>query len=419
MDSNKSLSLGKSMLWNSTGSLIYLGCNWLTTVLVVLIYPTLDASGYLASAMAVGNVVTALVLFKVRAFQVSDVKNEFSNSDYIATRVICSIAGIIFGLLYALATVSEGSFTSALAYTVFKVIESFVDVFHGIDQRHNRLDIAGISQIIRGALCLLCFVSISYLTLNLTLALTGMALVTLLVVSFYDIPATRKLDKVSLEFNPAAVRKLFSACFAGFASSILTTMTVSLSRQLFGLEFGDCQLGIYAAIATPTVIVQAAASYIYAPMLGSIAVSYHRQDFKKLKLILIGVLLCLCAITLLAAIMFLIFADPLFTLIYGPEIASYAFLIQPIVLSTGLTAIELFVLDILIVFRKKLAAIFTCFLSFALALILIMPLSTIFGMNGISFTICIAYMCGLIASIPPLQCALHAPRQDEDNDRNS
>ena len=81
MSNNDGLSIGKNMAWNSFGSLVYLGCNWLTTVLVVIIYPTYEASGCLASAMAVGNVVATIVLFKVRAFQVSDIEKQFRTSD--------------------------------------------------------------------------------------------------------------------------------------------------------------------------------------------------------------------------------------------------------------------------------------------------------------------------------------------------
>ena len=53
------------VLWNSVGSLVYLGCTWLTTVLVVLLSDDYQASGSLAIAMAVGNVFSTIALFRV------------------------------------------------------------------------------------------------------------------------------------------------------------------------------------------------------------------------------------------------------------------------------------------------------------------------------------------------------------------
>ena len=399
MSNNDGLSIGKNMAWNSFGSLVYLGCNWLTTVLVVIIYPTYEASGCLASAMAVGNVVATIVLFKVRAFQVSDIEKQFRTSDYVFLRIVCSIAGVAFGFFYALISVSSSAFAAALTYSLFKVLDSFVDVFHGVDQCHNRLDIAGISQAIRGVLVLVCFTSISLFTQDLILAIAGMAFSTLAVVVLFDLPATKKLEAIRLEADPKAVAYLVLACGPGFVSSIFATMVVSLSRQLFGLSFGDDQLGIYAAIATPAVIVQAMASYIYAPLLGPIATAFFQRNFKKVKLIITKFFSALAAITLTVSALFLLIADPLFNLLFGKEIAEYSYLIQPVLLSTSLTAAELFMLDMLIVFRRSAAAIFTCVLSFAIAVIAIYPLSNAFGMNGISFTICLAYICGIGASL--------------------
>ena len=405
MSNDKGLSIRKNMAWNSLGSLVYLGCNWLTTVLVVTIYPTYDAAGYLAAAMAVGNVVAAIVLFKVRAFQVSDIKKQFDSSDYIILRMICAFIGIAFGLLYSLFSVSDGAFGAAIAYSVFKAIESFIDVLHGIDQCHNRLDISGISQITRGILVLAAFSSTSLLTNDLLLAINAMTLVTFLVLVVYDIPSTRKLEDNHLSLNINALPRLAAACMPGFISSVFATLVVSLSRQLYGLEFGDGQLGIYAAIATPAVIVQAMASYLYAPLLGPIAIAFLNNDYSKVKRGLVKFFIALTTLTALTALAFLFLAEPLFHIAFGPDIAKYSYLIQPVLLSTSLTAAEFFIIDILIVFRKKLAAILTCIPAVLAAPMLIAPLSYVFGMNGISYTICLCYFLSILMSIPVLHYA--------------
>lgn len=402
MNTPDGLSMGKNMLWNSIGSLVYLGCNWLTTVLVVVLYPTYEASGCLASAMAVGNVVATIVLFKVRPFQVSDIKKDFSSSDYIALRIACSVAGIAFGFLYSLATVSHGAFEAAICYSLFKVVDSFVDVFYGIDQCHDRLDLAGISQMIRGVLALASFAGVSIYCNDLVMAIIAMALTTLLVVIFFDIPASHRLEAFHLKIDVHAVFRLIISCFPGFISSIIATLVVSLSRQLFGVEYGNEQLGIYAAIATPAVIVQAMAGYLYAPILGPISISYLNHKYGAVRRTIVGFFAALSIATALISVAFILVAAPLFNLVFGPTIAGYSYLTGPILLSTGLTAAELFLIDLLIAFRKKRLALLTCLPALAESLLLISPLSEVFGMNGISITICIAYASSIAITLPIL-----------------
>lgn len=388
------------------GSSIYLGCNWLTTIFVVLLYPTYEASGCLAAAMAVGNVVASIVLFKVRAFQVSDIRNDFQSSDYISLRIICAFSGIAFGIAYSLLTVSRSALEASIAYSILKMLDSTVDVFHGIDQRHDRLDIAGVSQSLRGALQLACFIFVSITTGNLTLAILAMAISSLIVMALFDLPTTNKLEKISIKFEPKKLTTLAISCLPGFAALTLSTLVVSLSRQLFGLEYGDEALGIYAAVATPAVIIQAMASYVYAPLLGPIAISYSQKRTKEILRILLKFCIALSLITVASLLVSAVAAEPLFNLVYGPTIVPYVYLIYPVVLCTSFTAAELFMLDMLIVFRCYKGAIATCLLSFALSIVLIGPLSSIFGMNGISFTVLIAYLGSILLSVPFFRRAL-------------
>ena len=50
-DKPRELSLKANVLWNSIGSMFYLGCQWLITVLVVRLSSGFDAAGLLSLAM--------------------------------------------------------------------------------------------------------------------------------------------------------------------------------------------------------------------------------------------------------------------------------------------------------------------------------------------------------------------------------
>ena len=62
----KELSVEQSLVWNSVGSMVYLICNWLITVLVVTLGSDISMSGSLAVAMSVGNIFATIVLLRAR-----------------------------------------------------------------------------------------------------------------------------------------------------------------------------------------------------------------------------------------------------------------------------------------------------------------------------------------------------------------
>lgn len=397
-------SLTSNMMWNSLGSLTYLVCSWLTTVLVVILAPDYTASGSLAVAMAVGNILATIVLFKVRPVQVAD-NGTFEAGDYVGFRILCVTAAWLFCMVYSALTVEPSEYAVVALFCIFKTGDSFVDVYHAVDQRHGRLDYAGISQILRGFLTLAGFVVGLMLFQSLTVAVGLMAVVTLAVVVVYDRPRASALEEIATHFKQTAMVRIACRCAPGFIASLLVTLVVSFVRQRFGAAYGTSLLGVYAAVATPTVVVQAFASYLYAPLYGPIA-SYWRRGDRLRVLRLIGVF-CLAVLVFVGVLVIAaqLLGGPALQLVYGADIAAHAGLLPGILVCTALTAVINFLVDILIIIRGHVCAIvssgMSCLLGFALAPFMLTPTD----MNSISLVIVIAFSAG---SIVALSYVIHA-----------
>ena len=80
------LSIKKNMAWNSIGSMFYLGCQWIITILVVRLSSDYTAAGTLALGMAIANIFNPIGYYKIRTLQVSDLSNAYSSCDYIGFR---------------------------------------------------------------------------------------------------------------------------------------------------------------------------------------------------------------------------------------------------------------------------------------------------------------------------------------------
>ena len=98
------LPVKTNILFNTIGSLTYQGCLWLMTVLVVALSGNYSNAGTLAYAMALGNIFFTIAIYAMRTYQVSDVEGRYSQSNYLAFRIITILLALVLCSIYALAT---------------------------------------------------------------------------------------------------------------------------------------------------------------------------------------------------------------------------------------------------------------------------------------------------------------------------
>lgn len=390
------LSTAQNTLWNAIGCVFYLGCQWLTTVLVVRISQDYSASGNLAFAMAVGIIFASIALYKIRTFQVSDLHAEFSASDYVTFRLVTILAGFCVCAVYLPITSQCASslIVPSAAYLVFKADESFSDVIYGIYQQNGRMDYIGISQFARGILSLGCFSVGLYLTKNLTAAILFMALGCFMVTCLYDLRHAKLFADIKPRFKPQTARRLAKTCFTAMVASLLANSIVSAVRQYFGIEFGSEQLGYYASVATPAVLIQVAASYLYSPLIGTLAQKFEEgrrpfiENFFKTLFMLLAIVGVFIALLSLAG-------DLLLTIAFGQSIAAYTYLFPYVLAATGAVGVLFYVNDVLIIKRQMNLMLVSNAVALAASWGCAVVLTHIIGMNGINISIISGCVVGI------------------------
>ena len=120
---NTGLSVQKNILWNSAGSIIALGCNWLMTIMVVRLSNGYDSAGVLALAMTIGNIFTPFATYKMRTYQISDVDNEYSAGEYFTFRVVTTSLALAGCIVYAVATCQQSAICSIVLFLLYKCIQ--------------------------------------------------------------------------------------------------------------------------------------------------------------------------------------------------------------------------------------------------------------------------------------------------------
>ncbi len=387
----------QNTLWNAAGCVFYLGCQWLTTVLVVRISQDYSASGNLAFAMAVGIIFASIALYKIRTFQVSDLHGEYSESEYATFRLVTILLGFCVCAVYLPITsqCSMSLIIPSAAYLLFKADESFSDVIYGIYQQNGRMDFIGVSQFARGVLSLGCFSVGLYLTKNLTCAILLMTLGCFLVTCLYDLRHARLFADIRPRFVAASLKGLAKTCFTAMVASLLANSIVSVVRQYFGIEFGSEQLGYYASVATPAVLIQVAASYLYSPLIGTLAQKLEEGRAAFLRSFVKTLVLLLVVVGIFIGLLSF-FGNTLLALAFGQSIADYAYLFPYVLIATASIGVLFYVNDVLIIKRCMRWMLVSNALALVCALVAAVALTHAIGMNGINFSIVIGAVAGIV-----------------------
>lgn len=80
------LSVKANMLWNSLGSMTYLACQWLITIVVVRLSSGYEDAGLLSLAMSVVGIFGTFANYKMGTYQISDISRENTLGEYMGFR---------------------------------------------------------------------------------------------------------------------------------------------------------------------------------------------------------------------------------------------------------------------------------------------------------------------------------------------
>lgn len=390
------VSIQKNILYNTIGSLTYQGCLWLVTVLVVVLSRGYGSSGMLSYAMSVGNMFVPIATFSLRSYQVSDVQGRFSQSNYVGFRLVTICLSFAIIIPYSSLVTNDASTLAAVVlFLLFKTDESFCDVLYGVDQRAERMDYVGISQFLRGLLLVAGFSTCLVVFDSLYAALLGMTLPCLCITLFYDLPHAARYDCLKPHLTKAVAISLLHDSLPIVLSTLFLGMVVSVARQYYGNTFGMESLGRYAAVATPAVLIQAGARYLYGPTLVPLAKHWHEDpagtflDYlrKTVALILLGCAAFVVTLSLLG--------EPLLTFVYGAGIAPYVSLFPWVLVSTAITALMWFLNDMLTICRDMRDLLVANTTSLLVSLVLLVPMESTFEMDGINYVVILATAIGV------------------------
>lgn len=398
MRTTKELSVKQSMLWNMTGSVINLICQYLITVLVVRLTSELDSAGVYSLATSIFGIFSPIAGYGLYSYQATDVREEYTLGEYLSLTCGTSFICIVCITVYTVFTCRIDIWLIVIFFGLYRVISTIFDSLHAYDQMRHRMDIIAISIAARGIISLAIFAASFSLTGNLLITFALMGIGTLILSLAYDLPATLQLTNIRLGISRIKALRLLKGCLPIVISQVAYGAVPSIPRQYLSALCGDASLGLYASVAAPVAIIQTGAAYIYNPLVSYFAEHFmkgNRQGFTRLlKKTLLGIL----GVGLAGFIGILIFAHPVLNLLYGNKVAAHSYLMYPLVVSSVLLGTQGLFNNLLVGMRATRLMLISSLSSLITALIVCVPLVSLFTMNGVTYALAISCGIGLVFS---------------------
>lgn len=390
----------KNIIYNTIGTVIYLFSQWIMTIIIVKI-SGFDSAGNLALAITSTTTFSTISLYGMRQFQVSDYRGKYTDKIYISSRIFtCMLSMISLGIYILLNNYTINQKITIIIYMIFKISEAIIDVYHGIDQKAWRFDIICNSYIIRGLGTLITFTLIICITNNLSLSIIGIIIVTIIEIIIYDIPKTNKLkENKSREINIKKIKELLIECLPLVLVLFASTIYNLIPRNNLLLKYGEETLGIYASIATPTLIIQVLASVIYNPIIPIFAKYDNENNKNEYKKLLIKSTMIIVIFAFIAIVGTRFWGNRILLLLFGASILPYTGLLISVVWCTILTAFSWLLIGILTATRKIKEVLYSSIIGTIVCIAINKEMINKYKSDGVSYTIIISISIQIIIMI--------------------
>lgn len=321
-------SLRRNFSWTLMGNVTYAACLWgVLAALTKLGEP--ETVGRFALGSAIANPVIMFSNLQLRAILATDVKDTHEFRDYLGLRMVMLPTALAVVMLIAVVFYQPQQVLVIGLIGLVRVVESLSDLAYGIAQKYERMDLMAKSLVLRGVGALILFCLLFWWTRELALGILGMALGLALPLLFFDLPSLGAVLKEAA--NQSARPRFVLGTMKEIAWLALPMGLVMLLIQLRGTiprtaleyNFGENELGIFAALSYLAIAGMTVASALGQSSLARLSRYYASGDLGKFrrtvrKLVLLGLGLGVAGIAAAALV-----GRPMLTLLYSEEYAAH------------------------------------------------------------------------------------------------
>lgn len=329
--------LRANFLWTLAGNIGYAACQWCMLVLLAKMGDA-EMVGQFALALAILTPVLMFSNLQLRSIQATDARHEFSVRDYLALRIVTTLLALI--IIATLAwLLADFALTSAVVIIVglARGAESVSDVYHGLFQRHERMDRISMSLLIKGVISVVALAVVLWFTQSILWGSVALAAVALATLALYDYPAARAVVSANVSDDeqnslPESVlprwhlHRLWGLAWLAMPLGLvmfLVSLGSNLPRYFIEHYQGLAALGVFAAVSYLIVAGNRVVSALGESASPRLARHYAAGELAAFGGLLLRLLLLGVALSVLTMAACLLAGRELLTILYNAEYADH------------------------------------------------------------------------------------------------
>ena len=271
-------------LWNMIGSML-MAFQSVFMLMILTRTVGLEEAGIFTIANANANLFLTIGKFGMRNFQVSDLKNQFLFSEYRMSRAVTTSVMIAVTLGYLSYTSITNDYSMEKTQTILwmcllKAIDSVEDVYHGLYQRYNRLDIASKAMTLRILITIIVFGAGLIFIHDLLIVLIVATISSLLLFCVFTKWTIEEFDVNKNKVVWSNIGVLLKLNFPLAVVSFLSFYIGNAPKYAIDAVLTDELQACYGFIAMPVFVIGLLNNFIFNPMLYKIS---HLWNEKKVK----------------------------------------------------------------------------------------------------------------------------------------
>lgn len=360
----------QKVFWNMMGSL----CNALSSMILAIIVNRIiggNAGGGFAFAFSNAQLMYTIGGFEIRPLQSTDVKEKFSFTNYFSLRIITCIIMMAANTLYVLVS-GFGKDKALVVWIVcmYKMVEAVADVFAGMFQQHDRIDLSGKAATFRPVLSTASFGLVLFFSHNLIAASVSMVIVSALLFFFYDLKLKRIFDSIEYRFSSDKVGSLIVEAIPLFLAAFINMYMNNAPKYAIDRNFSDSMQNYYNIIFMPAFVINLFSLFAFRPLLTDLARYWDGKNMKPFNRIVRNILLWILLLTAVSMAGAYLIGTNILGAVYGVTVMQYRKELVLVMLTGGISAVATFLYYVITVMRKQRLLLAGYIMGFICALIM-------------------------------------------------
>lgn len=341
------------VIWNMIGSLT----NALSSVLLLLIVTRTNGSfdaGIFSIGFATAQLMETIGLYEVRSFQVTDVKNHYTFSDYLTFRIFSCFLMIVVSIIYAFVKNEElYKMIVLLLLCLYKMIDALSDVFQGLFQKNHRLDLSGKVLAYRVILSTILFAFILFLNHDLIFACVAMVVVSMISLLLFDFKYYTyfKIEPISFNFNK--LKKLALECFPLFIGSFILIYIINAPKYAIDSCLSEDIQAYFSILFMPASVINLMTLFVFRPVQTKLAIAWNDNRLNEFRRTVLFQMILITIFTFTVIICGYLVGVPVLSYVYGVDLSGTELALALILFGGGCNAVMTILYYILTIIRAQ------------------------------------------------------------------